>query len=245
VPPGAAAVSSKWGYAYVGGWRLDAQTHEVKEHTRRRFLDQRDETDALLGPWLGLYQIHSLTPESGALDDARLLRALAALKEKGVAVGFSTSGPRQGETIDRAIAATVDGRPLFDAAQATWSLLEPSAGPALARAARAGLGVIVKEPLANGRLTDRALAAAPERWARPLRRAAAEAGATVDALAIAAALANDWCDAALSGAVTVAQLRANLGALAVGPEAVAAAREITPPEPPEAYWAARARLPWA
>jgi aryl-alcohol dehydrogenase-like predicted oxidoreductase len=49
----------------------------------------------------------------------------------------------------------VDGVRLFDAVQATWNLLEPSAGPALAEAHAAGLGVIVKEALANGRLTDR------------------------------------------------------------------------------------------
>ena len=39
--------------------------------------------------------------------------------------------------------------------QATWNLLEPSAGPALAEARAAGMGVIIKEALANGRLTSR------------------------------------------------------------------------------------------
>jgi aryl-alcohol dehydrogenase-like predicted oxidoreductase len=41
----------------------------------------------------------------------------------------------------------------FDTVQATWNLLERSAGPVLAEAHAAGLGVIVKEALANGRLT--------------------------------------------------------------------------------------------
>ena len=43
---------------------------------------------------------------------------------------------------------------LFDAVQATWNLLEPSATDALTRAHAAGLTVIVKEAVANGRLTD-------------------------------------------------------------------------------------------
>ena len=43
----------------------------------------------------------------------------------------------------------------FDCVQATWNVLEPSAGPALAAAHDAGLGVIIKEAVANGRL-DRA-----------------------------------------------------------------------------------------
>jgi aryl-alcohol dehydrogenase-like predicted oxidoreductase len=238
-------VSSKWGYAYVGDWRMDAEVHERKEHSRRRFLDQSEETAARLGPWLGLYQVHSLTADSGALDDVRLLRELAALKARGVAVGFSTSGPRQGETVERAAALRLDGRPLFEAVQASWSLLEPSAGPALARAHAAGLGVIVKEPLANGRLTDRALAGAAEPWAEPLRRAAAEAGVGVDALALAAALSHPWADAALSGAVTPGQLRGNLAALALPAAAAEAARAIVRPERPEVFWAARAARAWS
>src|SRR5437763_616640 len=31
--PDDVTVSSKWGYRYVGEWRLDAEVHEVKEHT--------------------------------------------------------------------------------------------------------------------------------------------------------------------------------------------------------------------
>lgn len=44
-----------------------------------------------------------------------------------------------------------DGAPLFDCVQATWNLLEQSAGGALAEARQAGMDVIVKEAMANGR----------------------------------------------------------------------------------------------
>ena len=40
--------------------------------------------------------------------------------------------------------------PLFDCVQATWNVMEQSAGPALLEAHEAGLEVIVKEALANG-----------------------------------------------------------------------------------------------
>src|SRR5262249_51340492 len=45
-------VSSKWGYAYVGGWRVNAPVHEVKEHSLARFRAQLAETRSLLGEHL-------------------------------------------------------------------------------------------------------------------------------------------------------------------------------------------------
>ena len=46
-------------------------------------------------PRVHLYQVHSLTLDSPLFDDGPLLDALARLRDSGVAVGFSTSGPRQ------------------------------------------------------------------------------------------------------------------------------------------------------
>src|SRR5439155_6240403 len=96
---------------------------------------------------LALYQIHSATPDSGVLDDEAVLGELRELRLTGVAIGVSTSGPMQPQTIDRAVELGC-----FDAVQATWNLHERSAGAALRRAHAAGMGVIVKEALANGRL---------------------------------------------------------------------------------------------
>src|SRR5437764_1170164 len=61
----------------------------------------------------------------------------------------------QAEVLRHALAVEIDGERLFDCVQATWNLLEPSAGSILQEAHEAGLGVIVKEALANGRLTER------------------------------------------------------------------------------------------
>ncbi len=84
------------------------------------------------------------------LGDSALLAALARLRDNGVMIGLSTSGPRQADTLRRALAVTVGGAPLFAAAQVTWNLLEPSVGHAAAEAAQAGWAMLVKEAVANG-----------------------------------------------------------------------------------------------
>src|SRR5581483_6359980 len=103
------------------------------------------------------YQIHSATRASRVLENHEVLARLAALKREGVAIGLTVTGEEQADTIRRALDVRLEGAPLFDCVQATWNLLEPSAGAALAEAKAAGLAVIVKEPLANGRLTARNL----------------------------------------------------------------------------------------
>ncbi len=227
-------VGSKWGYRYVGDWRLDADRHEIKEHSLAMFTAQLAESRALLGDRIALYQVHSLTADSGLFEDRELLSALARLRAGGVQVGLSTSGPGQADTIRRALPLTVDGLPLFGAAQVTWNLLEPSVGPAAAEAVSAGWAILIKESLANGRLAPGGDVAGH------LAGLAAEYGVSEDAIALAAALANQWATVVLSGAVTPAQLRANLAALDV--------RHLPPldlAEPPGAYWSARSARAWA
>jgi aryl-alcohol dehydrogenase-like predicted oxidoreductase len=239
--PDEVTVGSKWGYTYVGDWRMDAETHEVKDHSLAALTRQLSETRALLGDHLDLYQVHSATLDSGVLEDPAVLAELARLRDEGVVIGISSSGPGQAATIRRALEVTADGVGPFACVQATWNLLEPSAGPALAEASAAGWGVIVKEAVANGRLTPHGQGPA----AAALGRVAARHGAGVDAVALAAVLANPWTDVVLSGAVTPAQLEANLAALRV---------ELTPEdleelailaEPPERYWQERAGLSWS
>jgi aryl-alcohol dehydrogenase-like predicted oxidoreductase len=234
VPTGAVTVSSKWGYAYTGGWRMDAAEHEVKDLSAAQLARQWPQTRSLLGPWLDIYEIHSATVDSGVLDDPEVAAGLDRVRAAGVQVGLSVTGPRQGETIDRAI--TVGG---YDWVQATWNLLEPSAGPALARAKAAGMGVMVKEGVANGRLT--AHGSPPER----VEAAARERGVGVDAIALAAALAQPWADAVLSGAVNDDQLASNLVAGGVAWDDELAALVGPLAEEPEAYWSTRSGLAWS
>jgi aryl-alcohol dehydrogenase-like predicted oxidoreductase len=226
-------VGSKWGYTYTADWRVDADEHEVKDLSASTLRRQLGETRALIGEHLALYQIHSATLDSGVLDDAEVREELARLREEGVRVGFTATGPRQAATIEHAL--QVGG---FDAVQATWNLHERSTTDALAAAHEAGLGVIVKEALANGRLTERGDADGR------LTAVARERGTTPDALALAAVLARPWVDVVLSGAATVDTLRSNLGALDAQWDARAEEELAALEEPADAYWERRAELAW-
>lgn len=236
--PGAAdlVVGSKWGYRYTADWRVDAEVHEVKDHGPDTFDRQLAESRALLGGRIDLYQVHSVTPDSPALTDRALHARLARLAGDGVTVGLSTSGPAQAEAIRAALRVEVDGSPLFGAVQATYNVLETSAGGALAEAHAAGRTVIVKEAMANGRL------AVP---GGPLAAVAAETGGTPDAIALAAVLHRPWADVVLSGAATAGQLAGNLAARALRLDPDQVRRLGALAEPAAAYWRHRSSMPWS
>ncbi len=230
--PGDVAVSSKWGYRYTAGWRVDAAEHEVKDLSAEHFRTQWRETRERLGDYVGLYQIHSATLDSGVLDDPAVRRELDALRDGGIRVGLTVTGADQAATIERALATGG-----FDAVQATWNLHERSAESSLARAHEGGLRVLVKETLANGRLTARG---ADETLAAIAR----ERDTSEDAVALAAALARPWADVVLSGAATVGQLESNLAAPDLAWDDGLEQRLAGLAEEPAAYWATRAELPW-
>jgi aryl-alcohol dehydrogenase-like predicted oxidoreductase len=229
----APVIGSKWGYTYTGQWSLTEPIQERKDLSVATFRRQLAETQQLLGAHLRLYQIHSATIESGVLDDNELLAELAALRRTGVSVGLTVTGPGQAQTIDRALAVGI-----FDTVQATWNLLERSAAPALQRAHDAGLGVIVKEALANGQLTIHGtepalLAYSHERDLPP------------DAVAIAAAISQPWSDLVLSGAVSPSMLHSNLRARELVLNGDRPADRLSQMSlDAHSYWQRRSRLPW-
>jgi len=229
----ALVIGSKWGYTYTGQWLMTELVQERKDLSTATFRRQLHETQQLLGEHLDLYQIHSATIDSGVLDDDELLAELAALRRSGVSVGVTVTGPGQAETIDRALAMGV-----FDTVQATWNLLERSAAPALQRAHDAGLGVIVKEALANGRLTIHGAEPALLGYAR-------DRDLPPDAVAIAAAISQPWSDVVLSGAVSPAMLHSNLRARELVLEGVRPADELSQLcLDADTYWQRRSGLPW-
>lgn len=229
-------ISSKWGYAYVGGWRADADVHEVKELSLARFTRQWAESRELLGERIAVYQVHSLTPDSPVFTDRPLLAALAGLTAHGVRVGLSTSGAKQAEVVDRALELRVAGRPVFTAVQSTWNVLEPSVGAALRRAHDRGAQVLIKETLANGRLGTRPPA--------QLVEIAGRHGVGPDAIAIAAVLCQPWADTVLLGPASTEQLSSNLDALGVRLTEHDLGRLAALAEPAEDYWSERAALAW-
>jgi aryl-alcohol dehydrogenase-like predicted oxidoreductase len=242
--PHALTIGSKWGYRYTAGWRVEAAVHEEKELSLARFTSQLRESRQYLGERLDLYQIHSATVESGALDDTGLLGALVDGRRRGDyrAVGLTLSGATSAATLARVLDVRAGGERVFDVVQATFNVLEPSLAPGLRAAHDAGMGVIAKEVFANGRLTD--ANARPDDAPALERIRGRVSGVPVDRVAIAFVLAHPFVDVALSGAATPAQLDSHVAATATPLDAGVVADLAALAEPPARYWAARAGLPW-
>ena len=232
-------IGSKWGYTYTADWQIEAPVHEVKEHTLRNLNKQWDETNEELGAWLDLYQIHSATLESGVLEDTQVLHRLAQLKSERVLIGLSTSGPHQSDTLEKAGEIEIDGVKLFNAVQVTFNLLETSTTHALKALHDAGVGVIVKEALANGRLTSRSLEPDIDRCFNRLTQ-----DRSWDAVALAFVLSKPFVDVVLSGASIEGHLLSNIASLQIDwqPEWEECFWSVR--EQPELYWEKRKALAW-
>ena len=244
ISTGSVTVGSKWGYTYTANWKIEAQAHEIKEHSLASLERQWPESLALLDGYLNIYQIHSATAESGVLENLPVLQKLAKLKLDGVRIGLSLSGPGQSETLRRAMRIAIDGSRLFDSVQATWNLLEPSAGFALAEAHAAGMGVIIKEALANGRLTDRNQETDFAAKLGILQTVSRDLGTSTDALALAACLIQPFADVVLSGATNADQILSNVQACRLQVDQAILARLLSLAEPPNVYWSTRSKLEW-
>lgn len=249
ISPSDVHVSSKWGYTYVADFKVSLDPgakHEVKDHSTKNFLKQVKETDELLGEYLDLYQIHSATFDSGILTDEEAHLALGACRrERGWAIGLSVSGPEQGDILRAAMKIRVPGGtseepiPLFDSVQCTYNVLEQRPGEALMEAHKAGMDIIIKEGLANGRaLRNPAIG----EYSKKI-------GCEPDQLALACILAQPFCPRVLSGAVTPEQLTSNLKAQSIAEklrEDPSLLNEIMSAScmESETYWSDRAALSW-
>jgi len=208
VKPDEVVVSSKWGYTYVADWKVELESgapHEVKDHSVENFLKQVEETKEHLGEFLNLYQVHSATFESGILNDIRVHEALSSCKkENGWKIGLSVSGPSQGDTLREAMKITsLDGDRLFDSVQCTYNILEQRPGSALLEAHNAGMDIIIKEGMANGRILKN----------EKVQEFATKSGFAADQLALACILAQPFQPRVLSGAVTPDQVSSNAKAI--------------------------------
>jgi aryl-alcohol dehydrogenase-like predicted oxidoreductase len=134
--PSEVTVGSKWGYTYVGDWRMDADTHEVKDHSLPALTRQAAETRSLLGDHLDLYQIHSATLDSGVLEDRPVLDELTRLRDQGLVIGLSSSGPAQAATIRRASSSPPPARPPSPACRPPGTCWSPRPAPPSPRSAR-------------------------------------------------------------------------------------------------------------
>ena len=247
IDPGQVTVGSKWGYTYTANWQVnlpDGQKHEVKEHSLKVLQRQINESRSFLDGYLNIYQIHSATLESKVLENEPVLTELARLRDTGLAIGFTVSGEQQAETIWKALEISFDGRLLFATVQVTWNLLETSTTEALRAAHQAGVGVIIKEALANGRLTPRNQSPKFQSQMALLQQQAERYHTSVDALALAACLNQPFVDLVLSGAAQVEHLDSNLKALQVPWNANLMESLQGLQESAEDYWSKRSQLDW-
>ncbi len=247
ISPQEITLSSKWGYTYTAAWKVqtpDGVAHEVKRHELPVLKRQYSSSLSQLGEHLKLYQIHSATQESGVLENPAVLQFLNRIRQTGTSIGLSVSGPGQSETIEKALTIKVEGEHLFQSVQATWNLLERSAEDALQKAHDLGLKVIIKESVANGRLTSRNQTPDFRPRHDRLSQLAEQEETTMDAISIAAALNRPWAATVLSGATTVDQLASNITAttLTWSDELETQTSKIA--ETPNEYWNSRAKLDW-
>lgn len=235
-------ISSKWGYTYTANWQIQAKKHEVKEHSLSVLQKQWLESQEVLGDYLNLYQIHSATLDSGVLDNHEVLTQLARYKDEGMKIGLSTSGVGQAETIEKALELTHNSKPLFDSIQATYNIFEISTASLLQLASDAGLFIIIKEGVANGRLTPRGKYDRDKN--SELSELATSLNTTVDGLALAFIINQPWVDSVLSGVATVEHLDSNLNALhlSLNSEQLQEIAQFT--ENKKSYWQTRSNLDW-
>jgi aryl-alcohol dehydrogenase-like predicted oxidoreductase len=254
IEPGEVVVASKWGYTYTAGWSTSAKLHELKDHSLAAFERQLAESVERLGRYLSLYQIHSVTADGKTLEDDALIDAMARLKERGIRAGLTVSGAGQAVAIRRSLDVRRDGERVFDSVQATWNLLERGAESALEEAHAAGMKVVVKEALANGRLTGggrREAGGGKQETGNVLlpslariSEVAEARGTTIDKLALAAALSRPWATIVLSGAATVDQIRSNLTALDLAWNAELEEELPSLSISSDEYWRARSSFSW-
>lgn len=231
-------VTSKWGYRYVGDWQIGNFPHEIKDLSVQAFAEQSQETVQEFGNLLTGYQIHSATIDSGVLEDKKVLQALKSFAESGFLIGVSTSGPGQAATIRAVLELSASGEVPFSFVQATWNILETSATAALEDAANSGLGIIVKEALANGRLVKEA-GVPPQ-----VLELARKYGVGPDAICLAAAAALSCRPVVLCGPVSVGQLLDNLKANTINLSEDELAELSSLSEDAAVYWSIRSSLPW-
>jgi len=242
IPKDDLLISSKWGYTYTADWQIQAEKHEVKEHSLSVLQRQWLESQEILGDYLNLYQIHSATLDSEVLENREVLEQLAYYKEQGIKIGLSTSGTGQAETIAKAFTIVLDNQPLFDSYQVTFNIFETSAMEILQLASQAGRFIIIKEGVANGRLTPRGDDHRDKNT--ELSQLAKSLNTTVDALALAFIRHQPWVDSVLSGVATTEHLYSNLQALtlSLNSEQLKELTQFT--EDKESYWQTRSSLAW-
>ncbi len=238
------AVATKWGYTYTANFDPKAQQHEVKEHSLTKLHEQWGASKKLL-PYLQVYQIHSATFESGVLENQPVLDRLGALRDQyGLIIGLTASGPRQLEVVERSLSIERNGRPLFDAFQVTFNMLDQSLYSIAGQLIQAEKRLIIKEALANGRIFPNEHYPHYQKLYQSLEQVADGYKVGIDAVALRYCLDKLPEATVLSGATQIDHLKQNL----LAEQFMLSRQELDQLDAfmvePEAYWSERKGLSW-
>ncbi len=233
-------VGSKWGYEYLADWKIDTDVHERKDHSATFLKQQWVETRLNLGKNIDLYQIHSVTPDSNVLNDREVLDELKKIKNSGVEIGISTSGPGQEEVIRKLIDINKMEK-IFSFVQCTINILEQSCQVALMEASENGINVIAKEIFANGRLSSEN-SIFHQNEVLKFKNLAADLNLSLEELSLIWAFQQKYLKIILTGASTVEQLQSNIIALSKAEFSIPDLSEMGIST--ESYWSSRKSLEW-
>lgn len=237
-------IATKWGYTYVADFKLDAEVHEIKEHSIDK-LDEQWSYSKELFPYLNVYQIHSATLETGVLENIEILERLAFLKDEyNLTIGITSSGINQLEILKKALDVEVDQKQLFDLYQVTYNVFEQSLLEIGDLFSQSNKKLVIKEALANGRVFPNEKYRHYSSTYAKLNQLALKYQVGVDAIALRFCIDSLPVFKVLSGASTEEHLVSNLKALdfKLTIEEVESLKECTVSA--ESYWSERKSLTW-
>lgn len=237
-------IATKWGYTYVANFKADAEQHEIKEHSLPKLNEQWQRSKNLL-PYLTTYQIHSATFATGVLENQSVLGRLADLKSSlGIKMGITTTGADQAAVLAKALDVKVGGKPLFDAFQVTYNVLDQSLAPLLQSPQTQGKRFIIKEALANGRVFPNRRFPHYHDLYQKLQYLAGKYGVGIDAVALRFCMDSIAPYVVLSGASEQQHLDQNLKAteFELDNAEIKMLQELS--ISPNQYWTERKALPW-
>lgn len=237
-------VATKWGYTYVANFEPNAKVHEVKEHSLNKLNEQWEASKKLL-PNLKYYQIHSLTLESGVLENDAVLERLFELKETyNIKVGLTVTGSNQAEVLQKGIDVQYNGEQLFEVFQCTYNVLDQSIYDMGYQIISEGKQLVIKEALANGRLFSNADYPGYDNLYKKVEAISRKYAVGIDAINLQFCLAKLKGAIVLSGANNPKYLEQNLKATKFQLNRKEVEQLSQFKISPKIYWEERKRLIW-
>lgn len=237
-------IATKWGYTYTANFDINAEQHEVKEHSLPNLNRQWEFSKGLL-PNLSTYQIHSATFETKVLENEAVLNRLAELKaEYNLKIGITVSGDNQVEVLKKALDIEVNGSELFEAFQVTYNVFDQNLATIAKALTTGNKRLIIKEAMANGRVFPNANFPNYEKTYAVLNELAKKYNVGVDAIAIRFIKDTIQPFKVLSGAAISEHLIGNLKAndFELASDEVELLKSFA--VEPKDYWSERKQLGW-